>query len=101
MIGIGTRYSDFTTACKTAFQTPDVRFININVAEFDADKHVALPLVGDARATLEELATLLDGSPGRRRTIAREASELARANGRPRSIASTESATSRSRARAN
>ncbi len=56
IIGIGTRYSDFTTASKTAFQNPDVRFININVAEFDAHKHNALPLVGDARATLAELA---------------------------------------------
>ena len=61
VIGIGTRYSDFTTASKTAFQHPDVRFININAAEFDAYKHHALPLVGDARATLEELASLLDG----------------------------------------
>ncbi len=55
VIGIGTRYSDFTTASKTAFQNPDVKFININVAEFDAYKHSALPLVGDARVTLEEL----------------------------------------------
>ncbi len=60
VIGIGTRYSDFTTASKTAFQHPDVRFININVAEFDAYKHSALPLVGDARATLEELMGLLE-----------------------------------------
>ena len=59
VIGIGTRYSDFTTASKTQFQNPDVRFININVAEFDAYKHAALPLVGDARATLEELKLLL------------------------------------------
>lgn len=59
IIGIGTRYSDFTAASKTAFQNPDVRFININVAEFDAYKHHALPLVGDARATLEELGSLL------------------------------------------
>jgi 3D-(3,5/4)-trihydroxycyclohexane-1,2-dione acylhydrolase (decyclizing) len=56
VIGIGTRYSDFTTASKTAFQNPDVRFININVAEFDSHKHAALPLTGDARVTLEELA---------------------------------------------
>jgi len=55
VIGIGTRYSDFTTASKTAFQNPNVRFININVAEFDAFKHAALPLTGDARACLEEL----------------------------------------------
>lgn len=59
VIGIGTRYSDFTTASKTAFQNPDVRFININVAEFDAYKHYALTLVGDARATLEELIELV------------------------------------------
>ncbi len=55
IIGIGTRYSDFTTASKTAFQNANVRFININVAEFDAYKQNALPLVGDARVTLEEL----------------------------------------------
>jgi 3D-(3,5/4)-trihydroxycyclohexane-1,2-dione acylhydrolase (decyclizing) len=61
VIGIGTRYSDFTTASKTAFQNPDVRFININVTEFDAYKHSALPLVADARAALEELTTALKG----------------------------------------
>lgn len=61
VIGIGTRYSDFTTSSKTAFQHPEVRFININVASFDATKHLALPLVGDAKATLEELLPLLDG----------------------------------------
>ena len=55
VIGIGTRFTDFPTASKTAFQDPDVRFVNINVAEFDAFKHAAIPLVGDARATLEEL----------------------------------------------
>jgi 3D-(3,5/4)-trihydroxycyclohexane-1,2-dione acylhydrolase (decyclizing) len=62
VIGIGTRYSDFTTASKTAFQHPAVRFVNVNVAEFDAHKHSALALVGDARATLEELAPMLSGS---------------------------------------
>ena len=55
VIAIGTRLSDFTTASKTAFQNPDVRFININVAEFDAYKHAALPVIADARITLEEL----------------------------------------------
>jgi 3D-(3,5/4)-trihydroxycyclohexane-1,2-dione acylhydrolase (decyclizing) len=59
VIGIGTRYSDFTTSSKTAFQCPEVHFININVAAFDASKHHALPLIGDAKATLEELLTLL------------------------------------------
>ncbi len=61
VIGIGTRYSDFTTSSKTAFKHPDVQFVNINVAEFDAYKHCAVPLVGDARVTLEELGELLTG----------------------------------------
>ncbi len=61
VIGIGTRYSDFTTASKTAFQDPGVTFINLNVTEFDAGKHHGLPLVGDARATLEELTVMLTG----------------------------------------
>ena len=61
VIGIGTRYSDFTTMSKTAFQNPDVRFVNINIAEFDAFKHAALALVGDAKVTLEELSSLLEG----------------------------------------
>jgi 3D-(3,5/4)-trihydroxycyclohexane-1,2-dione acylhydrolase (decyclizing) len=55
VLGVGTRYSDFTSASKTAFQNPAVRFININVSEFDAFKHAALPLTGDARAILEDL----------------------------------------------
>lgn len=61
VIGIGTRYSDFTTASKTAWQNPNVRFININVTEFDAGKHHGLPVVGDAQVTLAELAELLQG----------------------------------------
>ena len=61
VIGIGTRFSDFTTGSKTAFANENLRFININVAEFDAYKHNALPLVGDARATLDELLPLLEG----------------------------------------
>jgi 3D-(3,5/4)-trihydroxycyclohexane-1,2-dione acylhydrolase (decyclizing) len=59
VIGIGTRYSDFTTASKTAFQNPDVKFININIAEFDSFKHSALPLTCDAKVCLEELENLL------------------------------------------
>jgi 3D-(3,5/4)-trihydroxycyclohexane-1,2-dione acylhydrolase (decyclizing) len=61
VIGIGTRYSDFTTASKTAFQNPAVRFININVCEFDAFKHAAIALTGDARVTLEELKDAVCG----------------------------------------
>jgi 3D-(3,5/4)-trihydroxycyclohexane-1,2-dione acylhydrolase (decyclizing) len=61
VIGIGTRWTDFTTASKTAFRNPDVRFVNVNVADFDAAKHAGLALVGDARATLERLSVLLEG----------------------------------------
>jgi len=61
IIGIGTRYSDFTSASKTAFQNPAVRFININVAEFDAYKHAALALTGDALITIEGLHEALGG----------------------------------------
>lgn len=59
VIGIGTRYSDFTTASMTAFQNPNVRFINVNVAEFDSYKHSVLPLTGDAKVVIDELAAKL------------------------------------------
>ena len=62
IIGIGTRYSDFTTASKTAFQNPDVRFININVAEFDA--YQTRGAASDRRmplSPLRNLAMLLRG----------------------------------------
>ncbi len=61
VIGIGTRWSDFTTASKSAFQDPDVRFINVNVASFDAAKLSGLPLHADARVTLEALREALAG----------------------------------------
>ncbi|MGH2934222.1 MAG: 3D-(3,5/4)-trihydroxycyclohexane-1,2-dione acylhydrolase (decyclizing) [Gaiellaceae bacterium] len=61
VLGIGTRFSDFTTASKTAFREPGVRFVNVNVAEHDAAKHAGIALVGDARATLERLEELLAG----------------------------------------
>ena len=59
VIGIGTRYTDFTSASMTAFQNPQVRFVNINTAEFDAYKVAALPVVADARVALEQLASWL------------------------------------------
>ncbi len=60
VIGIGTRYSDFTTASRTAFQHPDVTFVNVNVAAFDAYKHGSqLPIVADARETLLALTEAL------------------------------------------
>ena len=56
VIGIGTRYSDFTTASRTVFQNPEVRFVNLNVAAFDAFKHGSrLPLVADAREGIRGL----------------------------------------------
>ena len=61
VIGIGTRYTDFTTASKTAFQNRDVRFINVNVTEFDSQKLSGLALTGDARATLDALDRRLEG----------------------------------------
>jgi 3D-(3,5/4)-trihydroxycyclohexane-1,2-dione acylhydrolase (decyclizing) len=61
VIGIGTRYTDFTTGSKTMFTNPDVQFVNINVAELDSFKHAGLPVTGDARATLEELVDALQG----------------------------------------
>jgi 3D-(3,5/4)-trihydroxycyclohexane-1,2-dione acylhydrolase (decyclizing) len=62
VIGIGTRYSDFTTASHTQFSHPTVKFVNINITEFDAGKMNGLAVVGDARATLEELGALLGAS---------------------------------------
>ena len=61
VLGIGTRYSDFTTASKTAFQDPAVCFVNLNVCELDAFKHAGLALVGDARVGLEALREALAG----------------------------------------
>ncbi|NUS34994.1 MAG: 3D-(3,5/4)-trihydroxycyclohexane-1,2-dione acylhydrolase (decyclizing), partial [Pseudarthrobacter sp.] len=62
IIGIGTRYEDFTTASRTAFQNPDVKFVNINVAPIDAYKHgTHLPIVADARKALVKLNAALGG----------------------------------------
>ncbi len=61
VIGIGTRYSDFTTASRTAFQNPDVQFVNVNVAAFDAVKQAGLGVVADAREALTALTGLLAG----------------------------------------
>jgi 3D-(3,5/4)-trihydroxycyclohexane-1,2-dione acylhydrolase (decyclizing) len=61
VIGIGTRWSDFTTASKTAFRHPNVRYVNVNVADFDAAKLEGLALVADARVTLQRLGAALEG----------------------------------------
>ncbi|WP_327663263.1 MULTISPECIES: 3D-(3,5/4)-trihydroxycyclohexane-1,2-dione acylhydrolase (decyclizing) [unclassified Streptomyces] len=62
VIGVGTRYTDFTTASATLFANPDVRFLNLNVAAFDAHKLSAQPLVADARAGLAALSGALGGA---------------------------------------
>ena len=61
VIGIGTRYSDFTTASRTAFGADGVRFVNVNVTGFDAAKHSGISLVADARSALEQLTDALTG----------------------------------------
>ena len=61
IIAIGTRFSDFTTASKTAFQNPDLRLINVNITEFDAAKQAGLPLLGDAHVALAEFSDALSG----------------------------------------
>lgn len=59
VIGVGTRYSDFTTASRSAFANPDVRFVNLNVAAFDAHKESATAVVADAREGLAALTAVL------------------------------------------
>ncbi|WP_369174113.1 3D-(3,5/4)-trihydroxycyclohexane-1,2-dione acylhydrolase (decyclizing) [Streptomyces sp. R28] len=61
VIGVGTRYTDFTTASGTLFQNPDVRFLNLNITGFDAHKLAARTLVCDARAGLTALTEALSG----------------------------------------
>jgi 3D-(3,5/4)-trihydroxycyclohexane-1,2-dione acylhydrolase (decyclizing) len=61
VLGVGTRYSDFTTASRTVFADPGVRFVNLNVAGFDAGKHAGVPLVADARTGLDALTSELAG----------------------------------------
>ena len=77
VIGIGTRYSDFTTASMTAFQNPNVKFVNINTAEFDAYKVGAIPVVADARVALEQLDAALDAGVGGQKVSAAYAAEVA------------------------
>lgn len=60
VIGVGTRYTDFTTASKWLFQNPDVDFININIASFDAYKLDAVKIVADAKVALEILTHELE-----------------------------------------
>lgn len=61
VIGVGTRYSDFTTASRTVFAADGVRFVNLNVSAFDTHKHSAVGLVADAREGLAALTDALQG----------------------------------------
>ncbi|MCD9197248.1 3D-(3,5/4)-trihydroxycyclohexane-1,2-dione acylhydrolase (decyclizing) [Aeromicrobium wangtongii] len=61
VIGVGTRYSDFTTASRTVFEADGVRFVNLNVSAFDTHKHSAVSLVADAREGLAALTRALAG----------------------------------------
>lgn len=77
VIGIGTRWSDFTTASQSLFANPGVRFLNVNVAPADAHKLSGLALLADAREALTALLAGLEGwrvDPG----YTARASELAR-----------------------
>ena len=55
VIGVGTRYTDFTTSSKWIFQNPNVQYVNINVSRFHAYKLDGIQVVGDAGAALEML----------------------------------------------
>ncbi|MFE1440981.1 3D-(3,5/4)-trihydroxycyclohexane-1,2-dione acylhydrolase (decyclizing) [Streptomyces sp. NPDC058739] len=59
VIGVGTRYTDFTTASGTLFADPGVRFLNLNIAPFDGHKQAGTPLIADARSGLAELTEAL------------------------------------------
>ncbi len=78
VIGIGTRYSDFTSASRTAFNNPDVRFVNVNVASLDSVKQGGISVVADAREAIEALDTVLgdyrvpDDYRGRTAALAKE-----------------------------
>lgn len=61
VIGVGTRFQDFTTGSWSLFENPDRKLVSINVAAYDAVKHGAFPLVADAKVALEKLAGLLGG----------------------------------------
>jgi 3D-(3,5/4)-trihydroxycyclohexane-1,2-dione acylhydrolase (decyclizing) len=61
VIGVGTRWSDFTTASRTVFAAPGVRFVNINVTAFDAAKHAGVAVVADARVAMRALHGALEG----------------------------------------
>jgi 3D-(3,5/4)-trihydroxycyclohexane-1,2-dione acylhydrolase (decyclizing) len=77
VLAVGTRLQDFTTGSWTAFQNPEVKLIALNAARFDAIKHRALPVVGDAQVGLTELSAALAGWQAPRVWAERAAKEYA------------------------
>ena len=59
VVAIGTRLQDFTTGSWTVFRNPDMKLISVNVARFDAVKHMSYPVLGDAKACMTKLSVLL------------------------------------------
>jgi 3D-(3,5/4)-trihydroxycyclohexane-1,2-dione acylhydrolase (decyclizing) len=74
---VGTRLQDFSTGSWTVFGNEDLTLIGLNAARFDAAKHRALPVVGDAREGLAALATRLEGWRAGEEWVARAESEAA------------------------
>ncbi|MDQ0204153.1 3D-(3,5/4)-trihydroxycyclohexane-1,2-dione acylhydrolase (decyclizing) [Pectinatus haikarae] len=72
VIGVGTRYTDFTTSSKWLFQNPDVKFLNINVSEFHAYKLDGIQVVADAKAALEAISETLEKTGGYKSTYTSE-----------------------------
>jgi len=79
ILAIGTRLMDFTTGSWTCFK-PDAKFISINAARWDATKHRALAVVGDAKETVEELAAAVKGWKATPDWTARAVDEFAKWN---------------------
>ncbi len=80
VLAVGTRLQDFTTGSWTAFQDPELRIVAVNAARFDAHKHLALPVVGDAREGLAALDTELRGWQGPAGWLERAQREIAEWN---------------------
>ncbi len=62
VIGVGTRFSDFTTSSKSLFKNPEVNFITINVSKFHGEKMDAHKIIGDAKVCIEELQAMLEAN---------------------------------------
>ena len=80
VLAVGTRLQDFATGSWTVFQNPNLRLIALNAARFDAIKHRALSVVGDAQAGLTELGAALTDWRGPEAWTRRAASETAEWN---------------------